>query len=168
MKSIGCRCFSRLVIALLVACFLPGCSKSSLKLPSLKMPKIPKLFGGKDKTKADETRIEDDDSPGVPGNRMAGVVHLVNDRGHFVLVKSSTGGRIKVPEGTVWMSYDANGRPSSKLKVSEERKGVFVVADIVNGSPSRGDTVVLHGLMDKEGKINTVTSPDGKEKQILE
>ena len=130
-------------------------------MPSIK---IPKLFGEKDKIETDEA----DDQPGVPGNRMAGVVHLVNDRGHFVLVKSITGGRIKVPEGTVWMSYDANGKPSAKLKVSEERKGVFVVADIVNGSPSRGDTVVLHGLMDKEGKINTVTSPDGKEKQILE
>lgn len=132
------------------------------------MPKIPKLFGKKEKAEKAETKLEEEASPGVPGNRMAGVVHLVNDRGHFVLVKSITGGRIQVPEGTIWMSYDASGKPSAKLKVSEERKGVFVVADIVKGSPSRGDSVVLHGLVDKKGKIKTVTSPDGKEKQILE
>ena len=75
---------------------------------------------------------------------------------------------MNVAENTVWMSYDTNGRPSAKLKVSAERKGVFVVADIVEGTPSRGDSVVLHGLMDQKGKIKTVTTPGDQEKQILE
>lgn len=129
---------------------------------------MPWWFGGRDRNKTAESEIEDKTQPDVPGNKMAGVIHLVNDRGHFVLVKSISGGRLNVAENTVWMSYDSNGKPSAKLKVSAERKGLFVVADIVEGIPNRGDSVVLHGLMDKEGKIKTVTKSGGEEKQILE
>ena len=126
---------------------------------------MPWWLGGRDRAK-----VESDKPPdvNVPGNRLTGVVHLVNDLGHFVLVKSISGRRVKVMENTIWMSYDANGRPSAKLKVSAERKGVFVVADIIEGRPNRGDSVVLHGLMDKNGKITTVTAPGSGEKQILE
>jgi hypothetical protein len=99
---------------------------------------------------------------------MTGVVHLVNDRGNFVLVKSISGARLAVAKNTIWMSYDSSGKPSAKLKVSAERKGVFVVADIVEGSPNRGDSVVLHGVMDVKGKVKTVPTPGGGVKQILE
>ncbi len=152
---------------MLAACLLPGCSKSILKMPSLKMPKIPKLFGGKDKVEVDGEGGPDHKS-NVPANRAAGVVHLVNDRGRFVLVKSLSGGRSNVTAGTIWMAYDSNGKPSAKLKVSAERKGAFVVADIVRGTPGRGDSVVLHGVMDKKGAVTTVTDPDGKKRQVLE
>ncbi len=129
---------------------------------------MPWWLGGRDRGKAGKENGESDGQADRPGNRMAGVVHLVNDRGHFVLVKSISGGRVQVNEGTLWMTYDANGKPSAEIKVSAERKGVFVVADIVKGSPNRGDSVVLHGLMDNKGEIKTVTTANGKEKQILE
>ena len=58
--------------------------------------------------------------------------------------------------------------PSAKLKVSSERKGPFLVADIIEGMPSRGDSVVLHGLMDSQGKVKTADLPGGGERQILE
>lgn len=129
-------------------------------MPSLKMSK---LFGDKNKAKA-----ATEQEANVPGNRAAGVVHLVNDRGRFVLVKSLTGGRSNVAVGTTWMAYDANGKPSAKLKISGERKGAFVVADIVKGSPSRGDSVVLHGLMNKKGAVTTATGAEGEKRQVLE
>jgi hypothetical protein len=166
MKFKGHRCISWLVIALISSCFISACSMSSVKLP--KMPKLPKLFGAKDKKQVESVDNGSDEGPGVPGNRMTGVVHLVNDQGRFVLVKSITGGWVNAGENTIWMSYGANGKPSAKLKVSAERKGVFVVADIVEGAPSQGDKVVLHGLMDKKGKVTTVKTPGGGEKQILE
>lgn len=160
MKIERCRCFSRPLVVLLASFLLPACCLSSLK-----MPKVPWWFGGRDRTKPE---VEEKPVASVPGNRVAGVVHLVNDRGHFVLVKSLSGGKMDVAEGTVWMSYGPNGKPSAKLEVSAERKGVFVVADIVEGVPDRGDSVVLHGLMNKKGEVITVTTPDGKKKQVLE
>ncbi len=152
--------FGRLLTVVLTAFLLPACSLSSAK-----MPKMPWWFGGRDRT-GGEPEAEGQEK--VPGNRVAGVVHLVNDRGHFVLVKSLSGRKLDVTEGTVWMSYGRDGKPSAKLEVSEERKGAFVVADIIEGVPDRGDSVVLHGLMGKKGEVTTVTSPDGEEKQILE
>jgi len=151
-----------LVLALFAMLVFSSCSTS------LKMAKLPSLFGGKNKADADAAKAAAEQEANVPGNRAAGVVHLVSDRGRFVLVKSLTGGRSKVAAGTSWMSYDANGKPSAKLKVSGERKGVFVVADIVKGSPNRGDSVVLHGLIDKKGTITTAGGGDGEEKQVLE
>ncbi|MFK5923685.1 MAG: hypothetical protein QM496_16010 [Verrucomicrobiota bacterium] len=136
------------------------------------MPRIPQLFGGKDKAEKEakeaEEKADSAADENVPGNRVVGVVHLVNDRGRFVLVKSVSGGRSMVAAGTTWMTYDANGRPSAKLKVSSERKGAFVVADIVKGSPNRDDSVILHGLMNKKGDVTTVKTPGGEKKQVLE
>lgn len=163
MKCYRYCCLSRIVLLGLVACAFSSCQHLSVKLPSLKVPKIPSFFGGKKEKKQDAF-----ESSKVPGNKEAGVVHLVNDRGRFVLVKSLSGTRPDVTAGTTWMSYDPSGRPSAKLKVSAERKGVFVVADIIEGFPSRGDSVILHGVMDQKGKVTTVTESDGKEKQILE
>jgi len=160
MKIERRSCFSRPLVVLLAAFLLSACSLSSLK-----MPKMPWWLGGRDRTKV---AAEENPAPSVPGNRVAGVVHLVNDRGRFVLVKSLSGGKMEVAEGTVWMSYGSNGKPSAKLEVGAERKGVFVVADIVEGAPNPGDSVVLHGLMDKKGEVTTVTTPDGKKNQVLE
>ncbi|MCF6313667.1 MAG: hypothetical protein L3J39_14575 [Verrucomicrobiales bacterium] len=166
MKSYRYAWLNRLILMGLLVCMISSCQHVSMKLPALKVPKMPSFFGAKkEKKKAASEALA---ASKVPGNKEAGVVHLVNDRGRFVLVKSMSGGRPKVSAGTTWMSYDPSGRPSAKLKVSEERKGVFVVADIIEGFPSRGDSVVLHGVMDRKGEITTVTGPDGKEKQILE
>ncbi len=157
-------------MVLLATYFFSSCRLTEGKLSSLKIPKIPQLFGGKDKKKVGGTegKADSTDDENVPGNRTVGVVHLVNDRGRFVLVKSVSGGRSMVAAGTTWMTYDANGKPSAKLKVSSERKGAFVVADIVKGSPNRDDSVILHGLMNKKGDVTTVTTPGGEKKQVLE
>lgn len=70
--------------------------------------------------------------------RLIGTVVLVNSEGGFVLVDS---GSLPSPS----MGKAARTRPAdgsaAELKVTEVRRRPFVIADIVNGTPQKGDQV---------------------------
>lgn len=68
----------------------------------------------------------------------------------FVLIRSSKG--LTLEAGTEMMTYGLNGRPTAKLSLSPEKKGAFVVADIVQGNPKRGDRVIAMGMVDRNSR----------------
>ncbi len=78
----------------------------------------------------------------VPFERV-GTVTLVNPRSGFVLIE----GRVSdLPLDFTLKSFEPSAIPepegeTSVLKVSIERAGRFVVADIVSGLPRKGDIV---------------------------
>lgn len=93
-----------------------------------------------------------------------GVVHLVNRGAHFVLIKSSR--TSAVPEGADLFSYTAAGIPSGKLKLSPERKGAFLVADIIEGNPQSNEVVMFFGIEGADGELAADYDPDAP--QVLE
>jgi hypothetical protein len=103
----------RLSLVLLLGLAMPGCKL----LPWGRKPK-------KEAT-AKEMRV--------------GRVELVNEDGHFVLVETSL---TQPPaEGTTLRAY-TGGIVSAELKVTGVRRKPFLVADLVSGTPTKGDVVV--------------------------
>lgn len=104
-----------LLITALVACLLPGCA-------------LLKKFQRKHPAPRQEAKAP----------QQIGTVVLVNIEGSFVLIDN--GYRISPPIGLMAQSQGPDG-PSAQLKVTEMRKRPFVVADIVSGTPNKGDLV---------------------------
>ena len=71
--------------------------------------------------------------------RLLGTVALVNDTERFVLVDVGT--LYSPAEGVALKSFAPDGKETGVLAVSRERKPPFVVADIVQGAPQKGDRV---------------------------
>jgi len=70
---------------------------------------------------------------------LIGTVHMTNPALNFALIQ--TPGRASIPEGADLISSNEGGE-TSRMKVSPERKGVFMTADIVSGEPQKGDAVI--------------------------
>ena len=75
---------------------------------------------------------------GVPVPHLVGTVELVNEPLGFVLIDA---GSLYLPGAGKALKCFSNGTESGVLTVSPERKGPFVTADIVKGSPHKGDQV---------------------------
>jgi hypothetical protein len=75
----------------------------------------------------------------APLHRQLGVIVLVNEDERFVLI--DTGMEVEPQPGQALKSF-TDGQESGVLTVSPERKAQFVTADIVQGAPQKGDTVV--------------------------
>jgi len=71
--------------------------------------------------------------------QLIGTIVLVNTEGAFVLVDG--GSRPNPTVGTPAESRSMDGTASAQLKVTEIRKRPFVIADIVSGTPVKGDEV---------------------------
>ena len=107
----------RLVLIACLLSLLPGCQA------------IRKLTAGK-------AAKEDEDSG--PSTLFIGTIELVNPDQHFVLIRSAA--HLMLMAGTEIHSVNAQGLPT-KLKVTPEHKGSFIAADIVSGTPAKGDQV---------------------------
>jgi len=70
--------------------------------------------------------------------RLIGVVKLVNSEGGFVLIDSGTN---PAPNSEGNLKCKTGGVESAELRVSEIRRHPFVIADIVKGTPIKGDLV---------------------------
>lgn len=71
--------------------------------------------------------------------RAIGTVEMVNPQAGFVIVHTLS--NVPVAPGTELTAVNTSG-VSGKLRVSPEHKTIFITADIVSGSPSKGDTVL--------------------------
>jgi hypothetical protein len=69
---------------------------------------------------------------------LIGVITLVNSDGGFVLIDSGTN---PPPNSNAILKSKTAGVESAELKVSEIRRHPFVIADIVEGAPVKGDLV---------------------------
>ncbi len=79
-----------------------------------------------------------------PNNRVGeakvvGVIELVNPEQSYVLINCEQ--RLNIPAGTELIAQTADGS-KSKLKVSPERKGNYITADITEGTPQVRDLVL--------------------------
>lgn len=68
-----------------------------------------------------------------------GAIELVNPDAKFVIVHLNANSPL--PVGTELTSTSASGQTAT-LKVTPERKNIFITADIVSGSPQKGDPVL--------------------------
>jgi hypothetical protein len=72
--------------------------------------------------------------------KVVGVIELVNPEQNYVLINCEQ--RLHIPAGTEVISQKADGS-KTKLKVTPERKGNYITADIIEGSPDVRDLVLV-------------------------
>jgi len=72
--------------------------------------------------------------------KVVGVIELVNPEQNYVLINCEQ--RLGIPAGTEIIAQGADGS-KARLKVSPERKGNYITADITEGTPQVRD-LVLH------------------------
>lgn len=85
--------------------------------------------------------------------KVIGVIELVNPEQNYVLINCEQ--RVDIPAGTEIISQGVNG-PDGKLKVTPERKGNYITADITQGLPQLRDLVVYQV---KPGDLPASSSP---------
>ncbi|MDZ4405602.1 hypothetical protein [Prosthecobacter sp.] len=71
--------------------------------------------------------------------KLIGVIELVNPEQNYVLINCEQ--RLNIPAGTEIVSQGADGS-KTKLKVTPERKGNYITADITEGTPQLRDIVL--------------------------
>ena len=71
--------------------------------------------------------------------QVLGTVEMVNPDARFVVVK--LGSNLSMQPGSDLFTIGEDGR-RAKLKITPERKGVFVTADVIEGDPRQGDAVL--------------------------
>lgn len=71
--------------------------------------------------------------------KVIGVIEMVNPEQNYVLINCEQ--RLNIPAGTEILAQNADGS-KVKLKVSPERKGNYITADITEGTPQVRDLVL--------------------------
>ena len=71
--------------------------------------------------------------------KVIGVIEMVNPEQNYVLINCEQ--RLSIPAGTEIVSQCADGS-KTKLKVTPERKGNYITADIIEGVPQLRDLVL--------------------------
>src|SRR6056297_1884116 len=91
------------------------------------------VFGCKTLDRKDEA--ESDPPEQQAGMKIpVGSIHAVDPEGRFVLIRSSR--TFEVESGTQMTSYADDGTVTGIFEVSPARKGAFLTADILQGSPT--------------------------------
>src|SRR5579862_3591685 len=73
-----------------------------------------------------------------PGHRLVGTIVSVNKEQRFVLIDTQSS--YPAPAGEA-LKFFSNGGETGVLAVSPEVRPPFMIADIVSGSPQKGDQV---------------------------
>jgi hypothetical protein len=76
-----------------------------------------------------------------PQAQQIGTISLIHPDYGFVLIQTRKG--FYLPDGTELTCYSPAGTPTGKLKSTAARQGNFITADIISGSPKKGD-LALH------------------------
>lgn len=77
----------------------------------------------------------------APMTLPVGSVHLVDPTGGFVLIRSSRS--LALEPGTTLNLLGDGGEPIGQVTVSPARKGPFLTADIISGTPQVGQRVTM-------------------------
>lgn len=114
---------NRLFLAAVFAILLTGCKTLSWK-----------------KDAAAETATEE--SHAAPSMKIpVGTIHHVDPAGGFVLIRSSR--LLQIEPGTTISVHGDDGMPVASVEVSPARKGQFLTADILNGTPLVGQRTLM-------------------------
>ncbi|MEM6916157.1 MAG: hypothetical protein AAF491_06275 [Verrucomicrobiota bacterium] len=96
-----------------------------------------------------------------------GTVHVIRAEENFVLVRSSR--FLGVESGTDLVAYRNGSVESARLRVSPARKGQFITADILSGSPEVGDQVLMNYSPTQRTPSGPAGQPSGGDEiQVLE
>ncbi|MFZ2278913.1 MAG: hypothetical protein WAW39_14000 [Prosthecobacter sp.] len=87
--------------------------------------------------------------------KVIGVIELVNPEQNYVLINCEH--RVDIPAGTEIISQGINGT-DAKLKVTPERKGNYITADITQGTPQLRDLVIYQIKRDAPPPPTTTTA----------
>ncbi|WP_395715393.1 hypothetical protein [Prosthecobacter sp.] len=87
--------------------------------------------------------------------KVVGVIELVNPEQNYVLINCEQ--RLNIPAGTEIVAQSTDGT-KTKLKVSPERKGNYITADITEGAPQIRD-LVLYQVKQGELAVAPGTAP---------
>lgn len=87
--------------------------------------------------------------------KVIGVIELVNPEQNYVLINCEH--RVDIAAGTEIISQGINGT-DAKLKVTPERKGNYITADITQGTPQLRDLVVYQIQRDAPPPPTTATA----------
>jgi hypothetical protein len=79
--------------------------------------------------------------PPPPDAVQIGTIDMVNPEGKFVLIHSPA--RTSPPANSVLEVRSAVGQ-SAKVQLTPERKGSYLTADIVSGTPAKGEVVIWY------------------------
>jgi len=148
----------RMIVCLGLIFFVPVSTCSALELSGLAAPFVSAArfvgglwpFGAERKEQKAEHRAEQRaaekaaEVPPVPTttapDQVIGTVRFAYD--NFVLIYTPI--KLTVPAGTRVTAVGKDGLPKDvQLSMSAERKGTFLVADVISGQPMAGDLVVL-------------------------
>ena len=89
--------------------------------------------------------------------KVIGVIELVNPEQNYVLINCEQ--RVDIPAGTEIISQGIHGS-DAKLKVTPERKGNYITADITQGMPQLRDLVVYQVRRGEAPPAATVNTPE--------
>lgn len=94
-----------------------------------------------------------------------GTIHLVDTEGGFVLIRSSRFLDVRPDQELIVTGSD--GSETGRLRASAARKGSFLTADLLHGSPQAGNHVLMeHRPAAAEERRSG--QPDRDEIQVLE
>lgn len=103
----------------------------------------------------------------APMTIPVGSLHVVRPEEGFVLIRSSR--FFQIEPGTDIITYGNGGTETSRLRVSPAKKGQFVTADILSGSPKVGDQAVMDYAVARPGDGATTPGVGGDDEiQVLE
>lgn len=150
------------VVLLFLAFGVIGCGTT----PASKLAH-PKTDKAKKKQGSDKQSSDKKPGPAAQSFKIPiGVIHMVDKSGKFVLIKSNRATTLE-PESSI-MSYGPDAKISSQLRVSPARKGPYLTADFVEGTPSVGDMVMMiHTTTAQKQSTDGSASPDS-DIQVLE
>jgi hypothetical protein len=122
---------------------LTSCTYLENKLGGM-MPSFPKKKGTEDKR--------------IGEAKVIGVIEMVNPEQNYVLINCEQ--RVDIPAGTEIISQGVNGS-NAKLRVTPERKGNYITADITQGAPQLRDLVVYQVKRGESAAPPPVTNAGG-------
>ena len=91
-----------------------------------------------------------------------GTIHHVDPAGGFVLIRSSR--LLQIEPGTTISVHGDDGMPVASVEVSPARKGQFLTADILNGTPLVGQRTLMEYAPPAPG----APAPGDDDIQVLE
>lgn len=79
-----------------------------------------------------------------PRPLVVGIITLVNESEHFVLIDTDV---LAAPSAGALLQTWAEGRQTGELTASAVQRRPFVIADIRQGNPRKGDRVVMMPIL---------------------
>lgn len=141
---------NRLFLIAVFAILLTGCKTLSWKKDAAAVAAA-----------AAETAAEE--SHAAPSTKIpVGTIHHVDPAGGFVLIRSSR--LLQIEPGTTISVHGDDGMPVASVEVSPARKGQFLTADILNGTPLVGQRTLMEYAPPAPG----APAPGDDDIQVLE